>query len=413
MKTDICIIGAGPAGLSAAIGATENNSKPIIIETNTSACRKLLLTGAGRCNLTHQGSLDEFVRAYDKSGRFLKHNLYEFSADDLREYFEHHGLKTRVEKDGCVFPVTDKASDVADVMIKHAKDLSVNFMYDKKVVSIKKDKDCFVISTDTKKISSAAVIIATGGVSWPATGSTGSGYRFAQTLGHTIIEPRASLTPLVTAENWPGKIRGTALSNAAIKTSINGKKIHVCGAVIFTDKGIGGPAILELSRLITDSLPSHKDPVKITIDTAPQYSIEQLEQQIIQLCLEHPKKKVEGALTSIIPKSLASILCSMVSKQTIYAGSLLKGQRSELLRLLKQIPLRITSTGPIEKATVTRGGIARDEIDPRTMESKICPGLFLAGEVIDVDGPCGGFNLQIAFSTGQLAGKRAAEKYHT
>ncbi len=409
MKTEVCIIGTGPAGILASIFSAQSGAKTIIVERNTTACRKLLHTGRGRCNLTHTGSVEEFVRSYGPFGRFLKHSLYEFSADDLRQYFVQQSLETKVEKNGCVFPVTDRASDVARVLVDHARKLSVRFLYGKEVGSIEKDQDGFVVFANTEKISAQKIIIATGGVSWPFTGSTGDGYKFAKAFDHTIAEPKACLVPLVTAETWPGQLGGVGIRNVVVKAKIANRKVQASGPLMFTSNGIGGPAVLDLSRLIADYLPNYDNPIKITIDMMPEYEIEELDREIISLCLEHPKKALAGVFGEWFPRSLMLSLCKQVNpSKTILAGGLQKKQRKQLVRMLKHLPLSIVATCPIAEATVTRGGICTAEINPETMESKLCPGLFFAGEAINADGPCGGFNLQIAFSTGSLAGRMAA-----
>jgi len=422
MKTALCIIGAGPAGLFAAISAAQSGAETLIVERNTSACRKLLRTGRTRCNLTHSGAVRDFIKAYGlplrrasqdaaagRSGRFLRHSLYEFSADDLRQYFSEHGLRTKVEKDGCVFPATDRATDVARVLLGHAKESSVRFMYGRGVRTIQKENDSFIVITDKDKITAKAVIITTGGLTWPFTGSTGDGYSFAKSLGHTIIEPKAALCPLVTAESWPGKLQGVGIPDVVIKTEVASRKISVAGPLMFTDSGIGGPAVFDLSRLITEYLPCYDNPVRITIDLLPQYDSSRLDKEIITVCSQHPKKTVTAVLSQLVTKAVAAQLFRLIStSQSILAGQLQKTQRSLLVRLLKAMPLSVVAAAPVAEATITHGGISTNEIDPKTMESKLCKGLYFAGEVIDVDGPCGGYNLQIAFSTGRLAGLAAA-----
>lgn len=410
MKTDICIIGAGPAGLFAAIFAAQTGAKVIVVERNTTACRKLLRTGRSRCNLTHTGSVDDFIRSYAQFGRFLKHSMHEFCADDLREYFADHDLKTKTENNGCVFPVTDRATDVATVLIDHAKSLSVKFLYGKEVKAIEKQNTGFITTAGPEKVSSRSVIIAAGGCTWPVTGSTGDGYKFAKSFEHKIIQPRASLAPLITLETWPTKLAGIGLAEVVIKTKIRNRKIASDGALMFTRNGIGGPAVFELSRFITDSLPARKDPIKINIDLLPQIQTDQLDKEVIGLCREHPQKDIAGALGKLFPKSLTQQICiQLFGSKNIQAGSIQKDQRKKIVQIVKQLPLSIIDTCPIDQATVTRGGVATDQIDPATMQSKLCDGLYFAGEIINVDGPCGGYNLQIAFSTGRLAGISAAK----
>jgi predicted Rossmann fold flavoprotein len=410
MQTDICIIGAGPAGVFASIFAAQSGAKVLIIERNTSACRKLLRTGRTRCNITHTGSVRDFIKAYDHSGRFLRHCLYEFSAEDLRNYFAERGLKTKAQKNGCVFPATDRATDIAWVLLEDAEECSVRFMYGGRVRTIQRQKDDFMITTDKDKISASVVIIATGGLSWPFTGSTGDGYELAKSFGHTIVDPKAALCPLLTAEAWPGKLQGVGAPDVVIRAKIKDRKFNVRGALMFTENGIGGPAVFDLSRLITDYLPDYNNPVQVTVDLLPKYDSSQFDKEIVSICSKHPKKTVVATVARFITKSLALQLCKLIDlPQSHLCSQLTKTQRGELVRLLKSLPLSIVASAPIDEATITCGGVSTDDIDPETMESRICRGLYFAGEIIDVDGPCGGYNLQIAFSTGRLAGLSAAE----
>ncbi len=410
MRTDVAVIGGGAAGLMASISSAEGGAKTAIIEANTSAGRKLLRTGRTRCNLTHTGSVEDFVKAYGSFGIFLRHSVYNFSSEDLRRYFAQHKLKTKVEKDGCVFPSTERAGDVVRVLVDDARRLSVRFLYGRRVQSVGKNENGFVLLADNEKVEAYAVIIATGGVTWPHTGSTGDGYKFAKALGHTIVEPKACLTRLITAESWPGQLAGVGVENVVITAKLDSRKLRASGPMMFTHDGIGGPAVFDFSRLITDFLPSAAQPIKITIDMLPAYEVQELDREIISLCAKNPQKELAGVLTRFLPHSLAAnIACQLNPSATILDGQLQKNQRRQLVEMLKKLPLSIKAAGPIAEATVTRGGVDTGEISPKTMESKLCPGLFFAGEVINVDGPCGGFNLQIAFSTGCLAGKTAAE----
>jgi len=409
MKTQVCIIGAGPAGLTAAISAAKAGAETALIEANSSAGRKLLRTGRTRCNLTHTGSVDDFIKAYGPFGRFLRHSLHDLSPDDLRRYFARHKLEMKVEKDGCIFPVTDRASDVLRILVEDARDLSVRFLYGWPVQSIAKDQTGFMLLSNARKITANAVIIATGGVTWPHTGSTGDGYRFAQAFGHTIIEPKPCLVPLVTVEAWPAQLAGVGVPDVVITTQVCGRKLRSAGAMMFTHDGIGGPAVFDLSRLIADFLPASADPINICVDLMPQYQTQQLDSSIISLCSNSPRKELAGALAELLPRALLLKLCAQINAPAaLVASQLQKAQRRHLVAMLKKLPLSIKAAHPIAEATVTRGGVSTDEIDPTTMESRLCPGLFFAGEVMDVDGPSGGYNLQIAFSTGTLAGKTAA-----
>jgi len=411
MRTDVCVIGGGAAGLMAAVSSARAGAQTAIAESNSVAGRKLLCTGRMRCNLTHTGSVDDFVRAYGGSGRFLRHSLHEFSGEALRSYFAERGLSTKVEKGGQVFPVTNRASDVKRILVDDARRQSVRFLYGRGVRKVSKAADGFVIETSKDRIRALSVIVATGGVSWPHTGSTGDGYDFARGFGHTIVEPRGCLVRLVTVERWCGKLAGVGVKCVAIRARVEGRRFRAAGPMLFTEEGIGGPAVFDLSRLITDFLPSAAEPIKITVDLMPEYDAAGLEGEIISLCASSPKKELAGVLARLLPRRLALRIAEQLrGAGAVLSGHLEKKQRKRLLELLKKLPLSVVGTGPLAEATITRGGVVREEIERTTMESKLCRGFFFAGEVMDVDGPCGGFNLQIAFSTGLLAGRMAAER---
>ncbi len=419
MRTNVCIIGAGPAGLMSAIHCARANAdttgspqvETIVIENNTTAGRKLLQSGGGRCNFTHSAGPDEIARAFGPKGRFLSYSLHEFSPEQVRQLFRKWGLESKVEQDGCVFPITGRAGDVRDVLIKRAKSCGVRFCFGKAVKRVLRDENFFAIHTGTEIISAKKVIIATGGLSWPQTGSTGDGYRFAQELGHSVINPRASLVPLVTRESWPGELAGTSLKDVKISTVIRGRKVVVCGPMIFTNDGIAGPAVLDLSRLLTDYLPNEKSPIKIYVDVFRGMSEAELDKQIRERIVESPKKTVAGNLAFFLPRRAAMTLCEEFNIDAGLSGSKLKkDERKKIVRHLKALPLSVVSTRSINEATVTRGGVSTVEIEPKTIESKICPGLFFAGEVLDVDGPCGGYNLQMCWSTGAIAGRCSSKK---
>jgi predicted Rossmann fold flavoprotein len=405
MRAEICIIGAGPAGLMASIFAAGEGARTMVIEANTNPGRKLLLTGAGRCNLTHQAAPRQLVREFGAKGRFLSYALYQFPPEKVRNFFAGLGLRTKLEKDGCVFSATDRAADVRDTLVNQAKKLGVTFLYGKRVRGITKETNIFAVCAAKEQIVAEKIIIATGGLSWPKTGCTGDGYRFAQQFGHTIVEPRASLIQLVTCETWPGRLAGTAVENVKISALINDKKVSTSGAMVFTDDGIGGPAVLDMSRYLTDYMPAVETLIVISLDFVPQLEQAALETQITERIGANPKKQMTNVLAEFVPKRLSAVLCRLVDcDEVLEAGQLRKDVRKKLIQMLKSLPLSIVRTRPIAEATVTRGGVSITEIESKTMESNICRGLFFAGEVIDVDGPCGGYNLQACWSTGALAG---------
>jgi len=403
VQAEVCIIGAGPAGLMAAIFSARAGACTVVVEANTTAGRKLLLTGAGRCNFTHLVSAPDTVRAFGAKGKFLSYSLYKFPPDRVRAFFCALGLQSKVEQDGCVFPVSNRASDVRDILLAEAKRLGVRFIFSTRVQSVAKHGRHFTVRTARQEMLAEKMIIATGGLSYPDTGSVGDGYRFARRLGHTIVPPRPSLVPLVTRERWPGGLAGTSLNNVKILITIGKKKIAVSGPMLFTHDGIGGPAVLQLSRSLTDFLPSEKKPLEICVDLLSDIREAELERVIVQQASEHPKKTVVNILAEIVPRRVAQVLCEQFDfAANLYANRLSKDLRRKLLHLLKAVPVSIVRTRPIAEAMVTRGGVDVTEIESRTMESKICPGLFFAGEILDVDGPCGGYNLQMCWSTGAL-----------
>jgi hypothetical protein len=375
-----------------------------VIEGNAAAGRKLLLTGGGRCNLTHAGSVNDFVRVYGKCGRFLRHCLHTLTPQDTCKFFADAGVETRALPDGCVFPVSERAGDVRDALVAQAEEAGAKILSGRTADDIERDGGQFIVGRCGDTISASKLIIATGGLSYPQTGSTGDGFEFARRLGHTVVLPRPALVPLVTAERWASALAGTSLDNVRISAVKHGDKIAVSGPMVFTQDGIGGPAVLDLSRLLADCLPA-RQPIPVSVDVAPAMNESKLEEYLIARLLQHSRKIIVNVLFDLVPKQLAGLLCRRAGIAETTGNQLKKEQRREIVHLLKKLPLSITAARPIEEATITRGGVSREEIAPTTMQSRICPGLFFAGEVIDADGPCGGYNLQIAFSTGALAGR--------
>lgn len=415
---DLCIIGAGPAGLMAAIHAARNHAQATILEANPTAGRKLLITGGGRCNFTHAGSPDQIARAFEgppaakgavRQERFLRHCLHEFSPDDVREFFRSRGLPETVEPDGCVFPAGNQAAEVRDVLVAEAVRLGAHIQYQAKAIDVAATEGGFAIQTQSRRIAASRLILTTGGLSYPQTGSTGDGYRFAQQLGHAVIPPKAALVPLVVQEAWVRDLAGVALADVKIRTALDKRAVVVSGNMLFTQRGIGGPAAQDLSRYLTDALFETRRSIPIEIDVLAGLDELQADRHLQNQFQTQAKKTVSNVLSEFLPRQLALTLCLLAGcgRQT-QAGQLPGEQRRQLVRTIKRLPLTVTGVESIAKATVTRGGVSLAQIDPRTMESKVRPGLFFAGEVIDLDGPCGGYNLQMCWSTGALAGRSAA-----
>ncbi len=408
----IGIIGAGPAGLMAAIEAAQENVSITILERNSVAGTKLLLTGGGRCNLTHAGQIDDFIKACRPYGNSLKPSFYTLSPQELIRFFEDRGLAMTTEPNGGVFPKHGRAADVRKILLQEAQARGVELRFKERVTGIERHQKSFSVHTETHSVPFDAVIIAAGGMSWPQTGSSGDGFQWAKILGHTIIAPLGLLCPIVCQESWPGSLQGTSLEQAAI-TVRNGTKSIVCrGAAVFTDNGLGGFAAFEVTRATVHDI-RHGKAVPASLDFCPLRAREEIEAAWLKSCAEHPKKEMVSVLNIDVPRRVSELLLRRVgTKPAITASQLRREERKSLLNLLKEMPLTIIRHGSLEKATVTGGGVDGKEIDFKMMQSRLCPGLFFAGEVLDVDGPCGGYNLQIAFSTGALAGRSAARYVH-
>lgn len=410
MDCDVCIIGAGPSGLMAAIQCAAGDAGTSVVEGNTVAGRKLLLTGGGRCNITHDCPVADFVRAFGEGGRFLSYCLHEFPPERLLQFFAERGLGSVAEADGSIFPSTGRASDVRDILLAEAKRLGADIFYGRTVVGVGRAGGRFDVRTDKEVIHSRRLVIATGGLSYPVTGSKGDGYRFAEALGHTIEPLRASLTRLVVRGDFCSNLAGTPVGHAVISSGSRKQKAIAAGPLVFTGDGVGGPAVQDISRFLTDCLPAHDAPIPVSIDFFPDASREDFERRLLEGISAGPRKAVAGILADSVARRLAGALCDFAGAGHVVGSQLTKDMRRRLVESVKALSLPVVATGSITDATVTRGGVRRSEIDPKTMESRICRGLFFAGEVIDVDGPCGGYNLQGCFSSGAVAGESAARE---
>jgi predicted Rossmann fold flavoprotein len=307
-----------------------------------------------------------------------------------------------------VFPVSDRATDIAEVLLAECKSLGVVFLYGKRAEKVTREGGGFVVKAGSEEVECRCLIVATGGMSWPQLGSTGDGLEIAAALGHKIRKPVACLVPLVTMEKWVGELAGVGVGEVKMTAKIGAERVRTEGLMLFTQDGIGGPAVLDMSWRIADELAEGRT-VDITVDLLPKMDDPQVDAAIQDACGRQPKKDVRGLLTMWWARSVAAAMCGLADiGEGVTGAELPKNKRRKLVHLIKTLPLTIVGARPMEEGTVTRGGVVTDEIDPKTMGSKVCPGLFFAGEVIDVDGPCGGYNLQIAWSTGALAGRMAA-----
>ncbi len=408
---DIAIIGGGAAGCMAAIRARQLGKEVVLIERNTIIGKKILLTGNGRCNLTNTATIDEFLEKFGRSGEFLRSAFFLFSNNDLMEFFQDKGLKLRIESQGKVYPTTDKASSVVLVLEKYLKENSVDIMNDMRVINIERKGDDFIlVSQDKICAKSKKVIITTGGKSYKITGSTGDGLNMASCLGHDIISSKPALVPLVTKESWVKDLQGLSLTDVRLIFYFADKKINSSvGEIIFTHFGVSGPLILDMSNDVVLAFEKHKE-IRMFIDLEPNLTKDQLENKLRHEFSLKASLQIKNFMQNILPKRMVNIFLSIrkISPEK-RVNQITKQERLDILGLLKTFPLVITGSLSIDEAMVTSGGVSRRCINPRTMESKIVPGLYFAGEIIDGRAISGGYNLQQAFSTGYLAGEMAAK----
>ena len=410
----VVIIGGGPAGMIAGITAKKNHPEDevIIIEKNSSLGRKLLITGKGRCNITSSLDIPEFISNIPGNGMFLYSAFQKYNNQDIINFLESNGVQTKVERGNRVFPVSDKSRDVLYAFEKELKKLNIKIYFNTEVVDIIK-KEKFIIKTNTRIFEADKLIIATGGMSYSGTGSTGDGYKFAKKFGHTIKEIKASLVPLEVAEKEDCKnMQGLSLRNISIKIKDEEKKKLIYedfGEMLFTHFGISGPIILSGSAHLIrynniDAL-LNENKIKLYIDLKPALTEEQLDLRIRRDFEEFKNKEFKNSLFDLLPKKMVEFI---IEKSNINpnkkVNEITKEERKQLVKLLKNLEFTIKNTRPVEEAIITAGGINVKEINPSTMESKLVKGLYFAGEIIDVDAYTGGFNLQIAYSTGFVAG---------
>ncbi|MDD6484811.1 MAG: NAD(P)/FAD-dependent oxidoreductase [Clostridiales bacterium] len=409
MGGKIAIIGAGAAGLTAAGAAAKSARKVFVIERNDIIGKKLLITGKGRCNITNAADISDFPKQYPTNGRFLYSALNSLNNEDIINIIEENGTKTKIERGGRVFPVSDRSRDVVAALKKYAFADNVELIHGRVSSIVIKNGEVKGVKIGDRTLSADKVIVCTGGKSYPKTGSTGDGYRFAEAAGHTVIEPKPSLVPLVAEEDWVRSLMGLSLKNVAI-SAFNQKNKRVYedfGEMLFTHFGISGPVVLSMSAHLKNI---GKEKYRIVIDLKPALSREQLDKRLLRDFEKYKKKHIINALDDLLPKNLIPQIIELSGIEPHrQVCEITKKERQELCRILKQLELTAVGFRPIEEAIVTSGGVKTSEIDSSTMESKKVRGLYFAGEVIDVDGYTGGFNLQAAFSTGYLAGKSAAE----
>ena len=410
--TKVAIIGGGAAGLLAGIAAAQNGAQVTIFEKMRLPGKKIMITGKGRCNITNACEIPEFIKNIPGNGRFLNSALHRFTNDDIVLLLESHGLQTKVERGGRIFPVSDKAKDVVDTLVKIFTEAGGKLQLDTKVIEIlAKDGQVTGVKTISGVYPADAVILAAGGASYPGTGSDGGGAKLAAKLGHKIVPLRPSLVPLESDYPYVDDLQGLSLRNVQGTLTADGEKIgSEFGEMLFTHFGVSGPIILSLSNLAAKALDEGKE-VELHIDLKPALSEEKLDARIQRDFTQYSKKQLANGMKDLLPQRLIPVVCDMAYlDEEKFINQISREERHRLLSALKNFCVPITSTRPLAEAIVTAGGVSVKEINPKTMESKLIRGLHFAGEVMDVDGYTGGYNLQAAFSSGHAAGIAAAEE---
>lgn len=400
---DVVVVGAGPAGAMAAIEAARRGKRVSLVERKDQPFQKLLLTGSGRCNITNSRDFSEFPAFYH-NGDFLRSALYAFSNIDLLHFCEERGLSLREERGKRMFPATLSSESVVQLLRKELERVGVQLWFNKRITSLTAEKERFEVVVKGKTFWARSVVIATGGMSYPVTGSTGDGYQFARDFGHSVILPEPVLCGLETHYGIPKVWWNLSLENVKASLTVAGKeRQEEFGDMTFTDYGLSGPILFHLSRIFHSSECSKG--VEVRLDLKPALTEEMLLSRIDRECRASRGSTVSRILKNLLPSAMADDFARMhefLPERSVRKITLPEKER--LMRAFKQLSFTIRAKRPISEAIITRGGINVREVDPRRMESRIVPGLFFAGEVLDIDGATGGFNLQSAFSTGFLAG---------
>ena len=407
-RPEILVAGGGAAGMMAALFAARAGASVTLLERNEKLGKKIYITGKGRCNLTNDCSLEEFLRQVPRNPRFLYGALNRFGPQDMMALMEEAGCPVEVQRGQRVFPRSEKASDVIRALARLMEQAGVRVRLHSRIQSliVQEGRAAGVVLENGERLEADTVILALGGQSYPMTGSTGDGYALAREAGHHVLPPEAVLSALETVENWPRALQGLALKNVRLTLRSGRKTLYTeLGEMLFTHFGISGPLVLEMSC----HLPAELAQAQVTLDLKPGLTPEQLDLRLQRDFAAQPRKQLQNVLPGLLPLRLSALFPDLagVSGERI-CGQITRGEREQLGAALKALPITLRARRPLAEAIVTRGGVDVKEIQPATMESKLLPGLYFAGEMIDVDAHTGGFNLQIAFSTGALAGSSAA-----
>jgi predicted Rossmann fold flavoprotein len=407
---NVVVIGAGAAGLMAAIRAAERGRRTLLLEKNKKPGVKILMSGGTRCNLTHATDNRGIVEAYGPPGRFLHSALAAFSVDDTVAFFAAEGVATKVEKTGKVFPLSNKASDVLDALLRRLERSGAALALAEPVLDMTRPsggEGAWSITTPRRVLAAEHVILTTGGQSYPGSGTTGDGYRFLARLGHKIVPPRPALTPITVNVPWVEALRGITIPDVAVRVLDHGQCLASRrGSLLFAHFGLSGPVVLDVSRVVS----GHPRPLELTveIDLLPALKETDLDRFLRQEALASGKKQLAVVLSTHLPRRLCDTLLSQAGMALDRKAAVLsKDDRGRLVQTVKHLQVPITGTLGFQKAEVTAGGVSLAEVDSRTMRSKLVANLWIAGEVLDLDGPIGGYNFQAAWSTGWLAANTA------
>jgi predicted Rossmann fold flavoprotein len=407
LKTyDVIIIGAGASGLIASIIAKLDNKEVLLVEQMPNIGTKLKASGGGRCNLTNKLPQSTFIEHFGKNGRFIQDALNTFSQQNLIEFFESLGIKTDAKDGFRVFPIGHNSQTIIDAFKNKLTQLDIKLQLNCAICSVSKNDDIFLVSSKTDQYFSKNLIIATGGLGYAKLGATGDGYNIAKQFGHTITQLAPAMMPLKTKESWVKNCKANTIPKTTIKIDIpKYKKLKASGDLIFTDDGLRGPVVLDFAREISMLLNTYNQvPIKINLTKGKNQ--EQIYQHLKSNFISHPNKNILQLLQTLIPKSVAIEFLKLLEIDPTIKYNKIKGDKKEqLVQILTSTPFTIIGHNGFKQAMITRGGISLKEIDSKTMQSKLTKGLYFCGEVIDIDGPCGGYNLQWAFSSGYLAGK--------
>lgn len=403
---DAVVIGAGAAGLMTAVHAAERGRRVLLLEKGKKPGVKILMSGGTRCNITHDCDARGIVQAFGPNGKFLHSALAALGSREVVEFFEAEGVRTKVEDTGKVFPVSDRAVDVLDALLRRLRRSGATLALSEPVRSIRPDPAGFVVATDTRTVTTPKVVVTTGAKSYPGCGTTGDGYGFAAAFGHTIVPTRPALVPVTVGVPWVGGLRGVTLPAVSLKVMDQAQTLTARrGSMLFAHFGLTGPAPLDVSRAVS----GHPTPGKLElhVDLLPDEPEPRFDEFVRVQTAANGKQLLASVLSEKLPRRVCDqvvVLAGMPADRR--AAALSKGERANVVAVVKRLRLPVTGTLGFEKAEVTAGGVSLDEVDSRTMQSKRQPGLYFAGEVLDLDGWIGGYNFQSAWSTGWLAGRQ-------